>query len=390
MKRQMALGNSRTLLDHLRMKKSPCFPSHIVSLKPYVPGLPISDLAGRLGLSEESIVKLASNENPLGASPRALAALASAAIDISRYPDSDCAALTEAIAGFHDIPAEWVVVGAGSESVLGNVVATVLEVGRKSAFSEYSFQAYVNAAKRLGATPLVVASPDFTVNLVALERSLEGAPSLIYIANPGNPTGTIVDPNALAAFLRRVPSEVVVILDEAYFEFVEPRLRGNSLQWVRDLPNLIVLRTFSKAYGLAGLRVGYGIAQSGLAGMLRRVRSPFTVTQMAQAAAIAALQDQEFLACTVEENQVNRRALVEGLSKLGVKCLESHTNFVLAQVGDGAAFSGRLEHHGLIVRPVNSYGLPNWVRISVGRSDEIAKVLTATEFELTMSEAPRA
>ncbi|MBD9668477.1 histidinol-phosphate transaminase [Variovorax sp. VRV01] len=364
------------------MTATPIYPAHIASLKPYVPGLPISDLAARLGFEENEIVKLASNENLLGASPKALAALASAAIDISRYPDSDCAALVKAIAQFHDISPEWVVVGAGSESVLGNIAATILEGGRKSAYSAYSFQAYVNAAKRMGAVPIVVPSPDLKVDLGGLERALGENPSLVYIANPGNPTGTVLEPDELESFLSRMPAHVVVILDEAYFEFVGPQLRGDSVHWVRRFPNLVVLRTFSKAYGLAGLRVGYGIAQPALADMLRRVRSPFTVTHTAQVAAIAALDDQEFLSRTIEMNGRVRQMLVKGLTSLGIQSLESHTNFVLAKAGQGAAFARRLEKHGLIVRPVDSYGLPEWVRISVGTESEVERLLHAIHVEL--------
>ncbi|MDR6522125.1 histidinol-phosphate aminotransferase [Variovorax paradoxus] len=360
----------------------PIYPAHIESLKPYVPGLPISDLAARFGFEENEIVKLASNENPLGASPKALAALAKAAIDISRYPDSDCAFLVKAIAQFHDISPEWVVVGAGSESVLGNVAATILEGGRKSAHSAYSFQAYVNAAKRLGAVPIVVPSPGLKVDLDGLGRALGENPSLVYIANPGNPTGTVVEPDELVSFLSDVPPHVVVILDEAYFEFMSPQLRGDSIHWAKRFPNLVVLRTFSKAYGLAGLRVGYGIAQPALAGMLRRVRSPFTVTHTAQVAAIAALGDQEFLSRTIEMNNRVRRVLVKGLTDLGVQILDSNTNFVLARVGQGAALSRELEKHGLIVRPVDSYGLPEWVRISVGTQREVERLLQAMHVEL--------
>jgi len=357
------------------MNSSIPYPAHVAALKPYVPGLPISAVAARSGLAADRIVKLASNENPLGASPRALAALSSAGIDLSRYPDSDCAALSDAIARFHDVPREWIVVGAGSESVLGNVAACLLEPGRSTSYAQYSIQAYVNAVQKLGAHSTVVASPDFTVDLEGLAGSILPSTSLVYVANPGNPTGTAVDPDALKSFLGRVPPHVVVLLDEAYVEFLPPDRRGDSVAWVREHANLVVTRTFSKAYGLAGLRVGYGIAQPGLADVMRRVRSPFTISEPAQVAAIAALEDQDFIARTVAATRQGRAALVEGLASMGCRCLESHTNFVLADVKGGADFARRLEQHGLIVRPVASYGLADWVRISIGTQPEIDRLL---------------
>lgn len=363
------------------MNAQPRYPSHIISLKPYVPGLPIADLARRLEIPEHRIAKLASNENPLGPSPRALQALAAAQIDLSRYPDNDCTELTHTLAKFHDVPPEWIVVGAGSESVIGNAVATFLEVGRKTAYSQFSFQAYVNAAQRVGAVSIVVPSPDFSADLEGLQRTLGQEPSLIYIANPGNPTGTCVDPDELGVFLRSVPGHIVVLLDEAYFEFLPSRLRPDSIGWVRTFSNLMVTRTFSKAYGLAGLRIGYGVAQPALSEMLRRARPPFTVSEPAQAAASAAVQDREFLARTLENNERCKQMLVEGLRSMGFQYLESHTNFVLVEVGDGAAWTRRLEQHGLIVRPVNSYSLPKWVRISVGRPEETQRLLAAMEIE---------
>ncbi|MDO8778262.1 MAG: histidinol-phosphate transaminase [Burkholderiaceae bacterium] len=361
------------------------YPTHIASLRPYVPGLPISDLARRLDLPETQIAKLASNENPFGASPRALQALAASSLDYSRYPDNECTELTQTLASHYAVPANWIVVGAGSESVIGNAVATFLEVGRTTAFSQYSFQAYVNAAQRVGAKAMVIPSPEYRVDLDGLRRSFEAQPSLIYIANPGNPTGTCLDPQELYAFLKTVPPHIGVILDEAYYEFLPMDKRGDSVAWVREFPNLLVTRTFSKAYGLAGLRVGYGLAQTAMADMLRRVRPPFTVTQHAQVAAAAALTDEAFLRKTLENNNACRKELVIGLKALGFDSLESHTNFVMAKVGNGADWNARLERHGLIVRPVNSYALPEWIRISIGTEEETARLLNAFRAEVALT-----
>ena len=359
------------------------FPQHIRSLKPYVPGLPMEQVARRLNLPVAKIAKLASNENPLGASPLALRALAEQQrIDWSRYPDADCADLTQALAAHLDVPVDWVVAGAGSESVLGMVASMLLAPGRTAVYSQYSFQAFVNAAQRVGATSRVVPSPGFTVDLKGLADAIEPATSLIYIANPGNPTGTWLEPAALEAFLERVPARVAVLLDEAYREYMAPVRRGDSLAWLRRHPNLIVTRTFSKAYGLAGLRVGYGIAQPRFADVMRRLRAPFSVTQSAQLAAAAALADTEFLRRTAEANRYGLAQLGAALQRMGIEALPSSGNFLLARVGDGADMAQRLQRHGLIVRPVANYGLAEWVRLSVGRTEENARLIAALEAEL--------
>lgn len=353
------------------------YPSHIAALKPYVPGLPIADLARRLQIPPDSIAKLASNENPLGPSTLALEALAATKIDLSQYPDNDCSELVEAISKFHGVPKDWIVVGAGSESVIGNAVSTLLSEGRKTAYSQYSFQAYVNAAQRIGAQHMVVPSPDFVVDLTGLKDALEEQPSLVYIANPGNPTGTCVHPTEIAEFLSNVPLSIVVLLDEAYFEFLPAELRTDSIDLVRKHPNLLITRTFSKAYGLAGLRVGYGICQSALADQLRRARPPFTVSEPAQVAAVAALRDKDFIDRTLETNAEGKRILINGLKQSGLKYLESHTNFVLVEVGNGAEWARSLEPFGFILRPVNSYALNTWVRISIGKPQEMQRLLDA-------------
>lgn len=360
-------------------------PPHIASLRAYVPGLPISDLAQRLNVQPSQIAKLASNENPFGASPKALQALTAAQHDVSRYPDNDCKELIASLAAHHCVSEDWIVAGAGSESVIGNAVATLLDAARKTSYAQYSFQAYVNAVQRIGATSIVVPSPDFTVDLEGLGATLKESPSLIYIANPGNPTGTCLDPDELFQFLKKVPQHVTVLLDEAYYEFLPETMRTDSVEWVSEFSNLLVTRTFSKAYGLAGLRVGYGIAQKPLSDMLRRVRPPFTVTQQAQVAAAAALQDTEFLRKTISNNNQCRQLLVRSLNDLGIRTVESHTNFVLANVGDGMAWSNRLERHALIVRPVNSYALPEWVRISIGTPEDTARVIHAFQQETTVT-----
>lgn len=351
------------------------FPPHIATLKPYVPGLSTEQVAQQIGMAPSAVVKLASNENPLGASPKALAALANAAWDVSRYPDADVADLGAALAEHHGVPADWVVAGAGSEAVLGMVTAATLAPGRSAVFADYSFQAFVNGVQRSGGVPLSVPSPDHTVDLPGLLAAIRPNTALVYVANPGNPTGTLLPPADLEAFVAQVPPQVVVLLDEAYHEYVPPDQQGDATAWVRRHPNLVVARTFSKAYGLAGLRVGYGLAQAPLAGVLKRLRAPFSVTQAAQVAAIAALGDTAFLAQTVASNAQAKAVLLAGLERLDLPHLPSHTNFVLVRVGSGRTVAAALKQQGLVVRPVDNYGLPDWVRISVGTVAEVERVL---------------
>lgn len=367
------------------MNYSPNVPGHIAGLKAYVPGLPIEDLARRLAIPVDSIAKLASNENPLGASPMAVEAMRSAAIDLSLYPDNDCSALLEALSAELQLPADWIVAGAGSESLLTMAAAAFLAPGRSAVCAQYSFQAFVNAVQRVGADLIAVASPDFTVDPRALLDAIRPDTSVVYLANPGNPTGTRVPQADIAAFVEQVPPHVVVLLDEAYFEYLPMDGGPSSISLLARHPNLLVTRTFSKAYGLAGLRVGYGIAQPAVAAMLRRLRAPFSVTAVGQAAAIAALADRPFLERTVRANTQGRDQLYAGFERLGLACLRSHANFVLVRVGDGGALAQRLEQHGLIVRPVGGYGLPAWLRVSVGTAENNARLLQAMGAELQQS-----
>ncbi|WP_458767137.1 histidinol-phosphate transaminase [Cupriavidus basilensis] len=360
----------------------PDFPEHIQKLQPYVPGLAINALASELGISPDDIVKVASNENPLGPSVLAKMALAETPPEIALYPDNDSVELTAAIATFHNVPPEWIVVGSGSEAVLSMAAVSLLTHGRQTVYSQYSFQAFAGAAQRVGATAVVVPSSDFRVDLDGLLGKINEHTALVYIANPGNPTGTFIENEEIEGFLRHVPKNVVVLLDEAYYEYLPEHERSRSVEWVRDYPNLLLTRTFSKAYGLAGLRVGYGIAQPNVADMLRRVRAPFSVTRMAQIAAAAALNDTEFLAKTAEFNATGLTYLYESFDKLGLEYIRSHANFVLVKVGDGVQMSQHLNRRGVIVRPLKSYGLTEWIRISVGTPSENEQVIAALGKEL--------
>ncbi len=370
------------------MTGSIVFPDHIARLRPSAPGHPAGAIAQAHALDPARILQLASNENPLGPSPAAMSALAMHAPDPSRYPDNDCTSLVDALSQWHGVPADWIVTGAGSESVIGIAVSALLCPGRRTVFPQYSFQAYANAVQRIGATAVVVPSPQWAVDLDGLRRALQEPASVVYIANPGNPTGTLLPPDALDAFLRSVPPEVAVVLDEAYHEYVDASLRGDAVAWVRRHPNLLVTRTFSKAYGLAGLRIGYGIAQPAFADMLRRVRSPFIVSDAAQVAARAALGDAAFIEQTVRSNTEARAVLAEGLARLGLRCAPSQGNFVMVEAGDGQAWAQLLQRRGVLVRPLAGYGLRGALRITVGTPDDCRRVIDTMAAEIAAGRAP--
>lgn len=352
-------------------------PAHIHATKPYQPGKPIDALVREIGVEPEMIVKLASNENPLGMSDAARAVLMDAGTELARYPDNDCHALLDALSRRFDVPAGYLVPGNGSECVLGLAATAFLEPGRNAVYAQYSFQAFVNAVQRTGASHKVVPAQNHGCDLDAMLAALNDNTGLVYLANPGNPTGSFVPGAALERFIAAVPSHIPVLLDEAYSEYLPLDDRYDSLAWVRRFPNLIVTRTFSKAYGLAGLRVGYGVAQPSLAALLNRIRPAFVVTALAERAAVAALNDEAFLARSCAENHKGLVQLYAGFDSPGLHYLRSHANFVLVRVGDAAAVNAKLLRQGVIVRPVGVYGLPEWLRISVGTEAENARCLAA-------------
>lgn len=355
----------------------------IAGLTPYQPGKPEGELAREYGVSD--IVKLASNENPLGPSPRALAAAQEAVAGAHRYPDGGAWALRQQLAAGHDVAPECLIFGNGSNDVLDLVARAFLAPGRSAVFAEHAFAVYPIATRSAGAEAVVVpANPanhphPFGHDLAAMaEAARRPGVAVMFVANPNNPTGTWVDGDAVAALLAAVPREVIVVLDEAYVEYARD-VPGyvDGRRWLTRHPNLVLTRSFSKAYGLAGLRVGYGIAHPAVADLMNRVRHPFNVNAAAQAAALAALEDEAHIARSVAENAAERGRLTTGLERLGLRVLPSAGNFVCARVGDAAAVNEALLRAGVIVRPVAGYGLPEWLRISVGRPGENDRLLAA-------------
>jgi histidinol-phosphate aminotransferase len=350
---------------------------HVRAIAPYQAGKPIEELAREYGLDPLRIVKLASNENPLGVPDSAKKAMAAAVEDLGRYPDANGFELKSALAARYSVPMDWITLGNGSNDILELAAAATLTPGRSCIYAQHSFAVYALATQARGARPIVVPAYKLGHDLDAMLEAIAPDTALIYVANPNNPTGTHLKAKAIDSFLARVPSRVVVVLDEAYNEYLPPELRVDSTAWVRRYPNVIVSRTFSKAFGLAGLRVGYGLAQQELTDLMNRVRQPFNVNTVAQAAAVAALADDAFLARSYELNLRGMQQLTAAFEALGLEYVPSVGNFVLVKVGPAARVYQELLKRGVIVRPVANYGLPEWLRITVGLPEENAVFLRA-------------
>jgi histidinol-phosphate aminotransferase len=362
------------------MTMDPCeiSPSYVRSIAPYQPGKPISELAREMGLKEESIVKLASNENPRGIGPRTRAAIDGALAEVARYPDGNGHALKTALAARHGVDMAQIVLGNGSNDVLELVALAFLGPGRAAVYSQHAFAVYPLATQARGARAIVVPAKQYGHDLESMARAIDDQTSVVWVANPNNPTGTHAAPDALEAFVRRVPERVIVVVDEAYNEYLPSELRAETVKWLKRHPNLVVTRTFSKAYGLAGLRVGYALAHASVADVMNRVRQPFNVNSIALAAAAAALGDMEFVARAYAENLQGLRQLREGAERLGLDYIPSFGNFLTIRVGKAQEVYKRLLRRGVIVRPVGGgYELPEHLRVTVGTEAENERFLAA-------------
>jgi histidinol-phosphate aminotransferase len=358
-------------------------PSYVRSIAPYQPGKPISELAREMGLDERSIVKLASNENPRGIGPRTRAAIEASISEIARYPDGNGFELKQALAQRYGVDMGSIVLGNGSNDVLELVALAFLGPGRAAVFSQHCFTVYPLASQARGARSIVVPAKDYGHDLEAIAKAIDGETYVAWIANPNNPTGTFARYEEIEAFLRRVPERVLVVLDEAYNEYLAPELRGDTVKLIKRHPNLIVTRTFSKAYGLAGLRVGYALAHASVADVMNRVRQPFNVNSVALAAAVAALDDMEFVARSYAENLQGMRQLEDGAKRLGLDYIPSYGNFITIRVGKAAEIYKRLLRRGVIVRPVGGgYGLPEHLRVTIGTARENERFLSALSVSL--------
>ncbi len=354
----------------------------VQALKPYAPGKPLSELERDYGITDA--VKLASNENPLGPSQKVLDALRSEHASLARYPDGNGFALKAALASKLNIDPEWITLGNGSNDVLELVARAFLAPGTSAVFSAHAFAVYPIVTQAIGARSNIARAHDgsrgtrFGHDLEAMFAAITNDTRVVFIANPNNPTGTWLAAGELRSFLAQVPPDVIVVIDEAYFEYVSKPDYPNAMQWVPDFPNLLVTRTFSKAYGLASLRVGFGVSQPQLADVLNRVRQPFNVNSFAQIAAVAALQDEEHLQRSVRVNHEGMEQLAEGLAALQLDYIPSVGNFLAVDVGrDPSQVYEALLHEGVIVRPVDNYGMPGYLRVSIGLREENRRLLQA-------------
>ena len=362
----------------------------VQKLKPYAPGKPLSELEREYGIT--NAVKLASNENPLGPSPQVLAAIKAELGDLSRYPDGNGFALKAALADkIPGVTPEGITLGNGSNDVLELVARAFLSPTSNAVFSAHAFAVYPIVTQAIGAIAHVAVAHDgsegaaFGHNLDTMFALINDATRVVFIANPNNPTGTWLRHTDVRAFMDRVSPEVIVVIDEAYHEYVDEPEYQSAVSWIEAFPNLLVTRTFSKAYGLASLRVGYGLSQPELADVLNRVRQPFNLNSFAQVAAVVALTDEQHLRESVQLNKEGMRQFTEGFAKLGLDYIPSVGNFICVQVGSNpdAVYEALLKE-GVIVRPVENYGLVGYIRISIGLSDENDRCLKALEKVLAL------
>ncbi len=354
--------------------------ANVRAISPYQPGKPITQLAREMGLAVDEIVKLASNENPLGMSPRARAAIEGELASLSRYPDDFL--LKQALSERSGIDGECIVLGNGSNDVLDLIARVFLAPGRSAVFDEYAFAVYPLVTLAAGGEAIAVAARDYGHDLEAMRRAIRPDTRLVWIANPNNPTGTFIPHRQLKAFIDELPADVVIVLDEAYNDYLPPHQRVDTTAWLADLPNLVITRTFSKIYGLAGLRVGYALVSAEVADLMNRVRQPFNCNNLALCAATAALDDHAFVARSYALNRAGMEQLLGGLKRLGCSHLPAHGNFVTFQVTDAASVNRRLLGRGVIVRPLAGYRMPEWLRVTIGTEAENARFLTALEAAL--------
>lgn len=341
----------------------------IQQLSPYVPGKPAEELQRELGLSE--IIKLASNENPLGTSAKVAAAITATLPELTRYPDGSGFHLKAALSAKLDVDPQQIILGNGSSEILELVARTFVTPAHQVMFAQHAFALYPIVTQAIGAIANVIPAKDYGYDLTAMRAQITDQTRLVFIANPNNPTGTMLGKDELQGFIASLPAHTLCLLDEAYYEFVPVAQRFETMDWVNQYPNLIIARTFSKAYGLAGLRIGYGIASPQVADLINRIRQPFNNNMLALAAAEAALADHDYLQQTVAINNAGMSQLTQAFKELGLPWIPSAGNFVSVDVKQTALpVYEALLSKGVIVRPVASYQMPNHLRISIGTQRE--------------------
>ncbi|MGM0952559.1 MAG: histidinol-phosphate transaminase [Pseudomonadota bacterium] len=343
----------------------------VQALSPYQPGKPIDELARELGLDPAEIIKLASNENPLGPSEKALAAARKALDEMCLYPDGNGFELKQALAERLGITMKQITLGNGSNDVLEVIARCFADADSEIIYSQYAFAVYPLVTLGIGARGVQVPARDWGHDLDAMAEAVTDRTKLIFIANPNNPTGTVHKADAIETFLKKIPEDVLVVLDEAYCEYLTGSGYADGVELLARYPNLIVCRTFSKAWGLAALRVGYAISSPAIADILNRVRQPFNVDTVALAAATAVLDDEDYLKRSREVNEAGLKQLCEGFDRMGLDYIPSAGNFVAVELGlQAQSVYHSLLEHGVIVRPIGGYGMPEHLRVSVGLPNE--------------------
>lgn len=357
----------------------PLAPDYIRAIAPYQGGKPIAELAREMGLNEADIIKLASNENPLGISPKAQMAIDEAVHAIARYPDGNSFELRKSVSEKFGVTHNQIVFGNGSNDILELAARAFLHAGCEAIYSQHAFAVYPLVTQAVGATGVVVPAKNYAHDLDGFLAAITPRTKLIFIANPNNPTGTLINKDALRAFIKAVPSNILIVLDEAYDEYLSAQNKSEAINWLIEFDHLIISRTFSKAYGLAGLRIGFGLMHADLADMLNRVRQPFNVNSIAQAAAVASLVDEDFVARSYALNQAGMAQITQGLSKLGLEYIVSYANFVSFKVANATQVNQLLLQNGVIVRPIANYEMPEYLRVSIGLFSENARFLEVLE-----------
>lgn len=347
----------------------------IETLIPYLPGKPIEEVEREYGI--KGSIKLASNENPLGPSPKAVEAIARAINNIHRYPDGGCYYLKGHLAGFLKVKPENLIIGNGSNEIIELVVRTFLRPGEEAVMANPSFAVYPLVVQAGGGKAIQVPLKDLTHDLDGMADAIMPKTRIVFIANPNNPTGTIVTRAQMDRFFERLPGGVITVIDEAYFEYVTSQDFPHSMDYLEGGLNVVILRTFSKIYGLAGLRIGYGIAPEPIVSYMNKVRQPFNVNTLAQIGAMAALEDKEHIERSRENNIRGLKYLFDGLNAMGLECVSTQANFFLVKVGDGQKVYEGLLRQGVIVRPMKGYGLEGYIRVTVGLPEENRRFVEA-------------
>jgi len=361
-------------------------PEYIRSIQPYQPGKPIAELAREMGLDESRVIKLASNENPLGTSPLALDAMINALHDVALYPDGSGYELKAALSKRYAVDPEQIILGNGSNDILDLAARVFLKPGAAAVYSQHAFAVYPLVVQMIGANGISVPARDYGHDLHAMLSAITPETRIVFIASPNNPTGTLSSASDLLCFMERVSRDVLVVLDEAYNEYLPEANKADSIKWLKQFPNLLITRTFSKVYGLAGVRVGFGLTHPDVANLMNRVRQPFNVTSIGLVGALAALQDAEFVQKSYALNRAGMLQLTDGFRKLGIEYIPSYGNFINFRVQGDAPNTPKiyqsLLQQGVIVRPLGIYEMPHHLRVTIGLESENKRFLESLEYAM--------